>query len=41
LSDFFSQWFDTVYPTGGGDNRPQITGPGLTGPGFYGGKCGG
>jgi hypothetical protein len=41
LSDFFSQWFDTAYPTGGGDNRPQITGPGLTGPGFYGGKCGG
>ena len=25
---FFTQWFDTAYPTGGGANRPQITGPG-------------
>lgn len=29
------QWFDTAYPSGGGANRPQITGPGLAGPGFY------
>jgi hypothetical protein len=35
LSDFFSQWFDTVYPPGGGANRPQITGPGLDGGGFH------
>ena len=35
LDDFFTQWFDTVYPTGGGPNRPQLTGPGLDGPGFY------
>ena len=35
LDDFFTQWFDTVYPTGGGGNRPQLTGPGLDGPGFY------
>jgi hypothetical protein len=35
LGDFFSQWFDTVYPPGGGANRPQLTGPGLDGPGFY------
>lgn len=34
LDQFFAQWFDTVYPTGGGANRPQITGPGLAGPGF-------
>jgi hypothetical protein len=34
LSQFFAQWFDTVYPTGGGSNRPQITGPGLDGGGF-------
>ena len=42
LGDFFSQWFDTVYPGGGGANRPQLTGPGLDGPGFYGagGRCG-
>ena len=37
LSSFFSQWFDTVYPMGGGANRPQITGPGLDGGGF---QCG-
>ncbi len=37
LNSFFTQWFDTVYPTGGGANRPQITGPGLTGGGF---QCG-
>ncbi len=35
LSQFFTQWFDTAYPAGGGKNRPQITGPGLAGPGFY------
>jgi hypothetical protein len=35
LDQFFAQWFDTVYPSGGGANRPQITGPGLAGPGFY------
>jgi len=34
LSQFFTQWWDTVYPPGGGDNRPQITGPGLDGGGF-------
>ena len=35
LSEFFTQWFDTAYPTGGGENRPQITGPGLDGAGFH------
>ena len=35
LSQFFTQWFDTAYPAGGGQHRPQITGPGLDGPGFY------
>jgi hypothetical protein len=35
LGQFFTQWFDTVYPAGGGANRPQLTGPGLDGPGFY------
>jgi len=35
LSQFFTQWFDTAYPAGGGQNRPQITGPGLAGPNFY------
>jgi Peptidase family M1 domain len=35
LSEFFTEWFDTAYPGGGGANRPQITGPGLNGPGFY------
>jgi aminopeptidase N len=34
LSQFFTEWFDTVYPGGGGANRPQITGPGLDGGGF-------
>jgi hypothetical protein len=34
LSQFFTQWFDTVYANGGGANRPQITGPGLNGNGF-------
>jgi hypothetical protein len=36
LSTFFTQWFDTPYASGGGANRPTITGPGLHGPGFYG-----
>jgi hypothetical protein len=42
LDKFFVQWFDTAYPPGGGANRPQITGPGLNGPGFYNpdGTCG-
>jgi hypothetical protein len=35
LSEFFTEWFDTAYPRGGGANRPHITGPGLAGPGFY------
>jgi hypothetical protein len=35
LDEFFAQWFDTVYASGGGANRPQLTGPGLAGPGFY------
>jgi aminopeptidase N len=35
LSQFFTQWWDTVYPPGGGANRPQITGPGLDGGGFH------
>ena len=39
LSQFFTQWFDTAYPSGGGTNRPSITGPGLAGPGFYDSSC--
>jgi hypothetical protein len=35
LGQFFTQWWDTGYAPGGGANRPQITGPGLAGPGFY------
>jgi hypothetical protein len=36
LDTFFTQWFDTAYPVGGGPaNRPTLTGPGLSGPGFY------
>jgi hypothetical protein len=35
LSEFFRQWFDTAYSSGGGSQRPQITGPGLAGGGFY------
>ena len=34
LNRFFTEWFDTAYPPGGGVNRPQITGPGLAGGGF-------
>jgi hypothetical protein len=36
LDAFFKQWWDTAYsgsPAAG--NKPQITGPGLAGPGFY------
>ena len=36
LRRFFTQWFDTAYPAGGGSHRPTITGPGLAGPGFAG-----
>jgi Peptidase family M1 domain len=39
LGQFFRQWFDTAYQPGGGANRPDITGPGLDGPGFYTGGC--
>ncbi|HEY7621497.1 MAG TPA: M1 family aminopeptidase [Solirubrobacteraceae bacterium] len=41
LDQFFGQWFDTPFAPGGGANRPQLTGPGLAGPGFYdaGGGC--
>jgi len=39
LDRFFTQWFDTAYRPGGGANRPQITGPGLAGPGFYNKAC--
>ena len=34
LGQFFRQWFDTGYPTGGA-TKPTITGPGLAGGGFY------
>jgi len=36
LNKFFGEWFDTAYSAGGGTNRPNITGPGLAGPNFYG-----
>jgi len=39
LGQFFTEWFDTPYPSGGGANRPHITGPGLAGRGFYSGSC--
>ncbi|HEY3944976.1 MAG TPA: M1 family aminopeptidase [Solirubrobacteraceae bacterium] len=39
LSRFFGEWFDTAYPPGGAGHRPKLTGPGLAGPGFYGGRC--
>jgi hypothetical protein len=35
LGQFFTQWFDTAYPTSTGATKPQITGPGLSGAGFY------
>ena len=41
LSQFFTEWFDTAYPSGSAA-KPDITGPGLAGPGFYGthgGEC--
>jgi hypothetical protein len=36
LDQFFPQWFDTAFPTGGVNttNKPAITGPGLNGTGF-------
>jgi hypothetical protein len=36
LDQFFPQWFDTAYPTGGANttNKPKISGPGLNGTGF-------
>jgi hypothetical protein len=41
ISQFFTEWFDTAYPSGT-SAKPDITGPGLAGPGFYGshgGEC--
>jgi hypothetical protein len=35
LSRFFAEWFDTAYPAAGGAAKPDITGPGLAGPGFH------
>ncbi len=36
LDQFFPQWWDTSFPTGGPNttNKPKITGPGLNGTGF-------
>ncbi len=34
LSEFFTEWFDTAYPAASGATKPDITGPGLDGPGF-------
>jgi Peptidase family M1 domain len=34
LSRFFTEWFDTSYPTAAGAAKPDITGAGLSGPGF-------
>ncbi|MGZ4281260.1 MAG: OmpL47-type beta-barrel domain-containing protein, partial [Gaiellaceae bacterium] len=36
LDQFFPQWFDTAFPTGGTNttNKPKITGPALNGTGF-------
>jgi len=36
LTQFFTEWFDTPYPTGGANttNKPKVTGPGLNGTGF-------
>ena len=41
LGQFFTQWFDTAYPTATGVTKPAITGPGLSGENFYqpGGGC--
>jgi hypothetical protein len=35
LHRFFTQWFDTSYPTPAGASKPSITGPGLDGAGFH------
>jgi len=35
LGVFFTQWFDTSYPTESGAAKPRLTGPGLDGGGFY------
>jgi hypothetical protein len=40
LGRFFTQWFDTAYPTKSGATKPHITGPGLDGGGFYNGHDG-
>ncbi len=37
LTQFFTQWFDTPYPSGNANttgNKPSVTGPGLAGTGF-------
>jgi aminopeptidase N len=36
LDQFFPEWFDTAFPTGGANttNKPKTTGPGLNGTGF-------
>jgi hypothetical protein len=39
LSQFFTEWFDTSYPTPADASKPAITGPGLAGPGFYRSGC--
>ena len=45
FDQFFPQWFDTSFPTGGANtvNKPKITGPGLNGTGLRlrGGLAGG
>ncbi len=38
LSRFFTQWFDTAYPSGGAA-KPAVTGPGLDGDGFFNSTC--
>jgi aminopeptidase N len=35
LSRFFTEWWDTAYPPGGGANRPDLTAQGLDGNGFH------
>jgi hypothetical protein len=36
LDAFFTQWFDTAYPTpNNATNKPQITGPGINGPDHF------
>ncbi len=36
LDQYFTEWFDTSYPTGGANttNKPKLSGPGLNGTGF-------